>query len=394
MNPALSGLKVLDLSMNLPGPYLTWLLACLGAEVLKLEKPGGGDYCRGIAGGPLGRAFFATLNRGKRSLALNLKHPAGRQVFLRLLESHDVLVEGFRPGVLGRLGLGYDQLSQHNPRLIQVSITGYGQDGPHNQRAGHDINYLALAGVLGLTGTRAGELALPGVQMADLAGGSWPALAELLAAVIQRGTTGRGQLVDVAMFDGSLSLTTMVFAGVEAGLSQDGPGRMLLNGGVPCYGIYRTADGGHLALGALEPKFWRNFCQAVGRPEWEALQFGGEEAVRQVAELLASRGLPEWLVLLGPVDCCAEPVLSLAQAAASPLARERGLVARDAQGRVHLACPLRLSASPALELDPAPELGQHGRQVLAELGYRAGEIEDLAAAGVLAGAEGPEQFPT
>lgn len=169
MPPALAGLKVLDLSMNLPGPYLTGLLACLGAEVLKLENPAGGDYARGIGNG-LGAAYFATLNRGKRSLALNLKHPQGREIFLNLLETHDILVEGFRPGTCERLGLGFAELSQRFPRLIQVSITGYGQKGAYSQKAGHDINYLAQAGVLGMTGTQDGQLAVPGVQMADLAG--------------------------------------------------------------------------------------------------------------------------------------------------------------------------------------------------------------------------------
>ncbi len=385
MTAALAGLKVLDLSMNLPGPYLTWLLACLGAEVLKLENPAGGDYARGIGGGSgLGAAFFATLNRGKKSLALNLKHPQGREICLKLLESHDILVEGFRPGTCERLGLGFEQLSRRYPRLIQVSISGYGQEGPHSQKAGHDINYLALAGVLGMTGTSRGDLALPGVQMADLAGGSWPALAGLLAAVIQRSATGRGQLVDVAMFDGSLSMATMVFAGVAAGLLPEGPSQMLLNGGAPCYGLYRTQDGGHIALGALEPKFWQNFCQAVERPDLLARQFGGPEAVAQVAQLLASRDLEDWMGRLGPADCCAEPVLSLSQAAASPLARARGLVERDHQGRSHLACPLRLSGSPTPALPPAPELGQHSQEVMAELGYSDAEIAGLRQAGVLA----------
>lgn len=383
MPAALSGLKVLDLSMNLPGPFLTWLLACLGAEVLKLENPVGGDYARGIGAG-LGAAYFATLNRGKKSLALNLKHARGREICLKLLESHDILVEGFRPGTLARLGLGFAELSARFPRLIQVSITGYGQDGVYSQKAGHDINYLAQAGVLGMTGTREGQLALPGVQMADLAGGSWPALAGLLAAVIQRGTTGRGQLVDAAMYDGSLSMATMVFAGVAAGLSEDGPGRMLLNGGAPCYGLYRTADGGHMSLGALEPKFWQNFCRAVERPDLVARQFGGPKAISEVATIFAARDLREWVDLLGPADCCAEPVLSLKQAAAAPLAQERGMLDQDQQGRTHLACPLKLSASPALPLAPAPGLGQHSQEVLAALGFAPREVEELRSLGVIA----------
>ncbi|MBI4799274.1 MAG: CoA transferase [Desulfarculus sp.] len=383
MPPALAGLKVLDLSMNLPGPYLTWLLACLGAEVLKLENPVGGDYARGIGAG-LGAAYFATLNRGKQSLALNLKHAKGRDICLKLLESHDILVEGFRPGTCERLGLGFAELSARFPRLIQVSITGYGQEGDYSQKAGHDINYLAQAGVLGMTGTREGHLALPGVQMADLAGGSWPALAGLLAAVIQRGNTGRGQLVDAAMYDGSLSMATMVFAGVAAGLSEDGPARMLLNGGAPCYGLYRTQDGGHMSLGALEPKFWQNFCQAIARPDLVERQFGGAEAIAEVAAIFAARDLAQWVDLLGPADCCAEPVLSLKEAAAAPLAQERGMLEQDQEGRAHLACPLKLSDSPALALAPAPGLGQHSREVLAGLGYAPREADELRTLGVVA----------
>lgn len=383
MPAALSGLKVLDLSMNLPGPFLTWLLACLGAEVLKLENPVGGDYARGIGAG-LGAAYFATLNRGKKSLALNLKHAKGREICLKLLEGHDILVEGFRPGTLARLGLGFEELCARFPRLIQVSITGYGQEGAQSQKAGHDINYLAQAGVLGMTGTQDGRLALPGVQMADLAGGSWPALAGLLAAVIQRGATGRGQLVDAAMYDGSLSMATMVFAGVAAGLSEDGPGRMLLNGGAPCYGLYPTADGGHMSLGALEPKFWQNFCRAVERPDLVERQFGGPEAIAEVAAIFAGRTLEEWVARLGPADCCAEPVLSLKEATAAPLAQERGMLEQDQEGRSHLACPLKLSASPVPDLAPAPGLGQHSQEVLAGLGYAPQEAEELRGLGVVA----------
>lgn len=385
MTPALKGLKVLDLSMNLPGPYLTWLLACLGAQVLKLENPAGGDYCRGLGDGSgLGAAFFGTLNRGKRSLALNLKHPQGREICLKLLESHDVLVEGFRPGTCERLGLGYASLAERNPRLIQVSISGYGQQGPHSRQAGHDVNYLARAGVLGMTGSQAGDLALPGVQIADLAGGSWPAMCGLLAAVIQRGTTGRGQLVDVAMYDASLSLATMVWAGVEAGLSPQGPAAMLLNGGAPCYGLYRTKDGGHMSLGALEPKFWRNFCQAVERPDLLPRQFGGAEAIAQVAAIFAGQDLEHWTSLLAQADCCAEPVLSLGQAVEAPLARQRGMVEVDQAGRRHLACPLKLSASPVPPLAAAPGLGQHSAQVLQGLGYGRDQIAELRRAGVIA----------
>jgi len=230
MSQALSGLKVLDLTMNLPGPYMTWLLALLGAEVVKVENPSGGDYSRALMGNGQSSPFFAAVNRNKKSVGLNLKHSEGKRLFLKLLGSYDVLVEGFRPETMERLGLGFDVTSAINPRLIHVSISGYGQSGPNKLRAGHDLNYLALAGIIGMTGARGGEPAIPGVQIADLAGGSLMALTGLLAAMIQREKTGKGQFVDVSMYDGLLSMATMVFAGVDAGLEPPEPSGMTLNG--------------------------------------------------------------------------------------------------------------------------------------------------------------------
>lgn len=382
MELALSGMRVLDLSMNLPGPYLTWLLASLGARVVKIENPQGGDYARGIGGaGGAGPGYFTAVNRGKLGLALDLKHHDGRAAFLKLIQTHDVLVEGFRPGTMERLGLGFAELTRVQPRLIQVSISGYGQEGPLRLRAGHDLNYLALAGILSLTGGEGGGPALPGVQVADLFGGSLLALAGLLAAVIQRERSGRGQLVDAAMFDGSLSLATMILAGVTAGLEEPRPGGMILNGRYPCYGLYRCAGGGWMSLGALEPKFWRNFCEAVERPDLAPRQFGGAEDIARVAEIFAKRTRQEWTAFMAGRDCCCEPVLGLEEAVAGELAQARGMVARDEAGRPWLACPLKLSASPNRPEAPAPSLGQHTREVLAEAGFGPAEVERMLAAG-------------
>ena len=382
MSGALSGLKVLDLSMNLPGPYLTWLLACLGAEVLKVENPQGGDYGRGIGGAQDGDSpYFAAVNRGKKSLALNLKAPAGREVFFKLLDQYDVLVEGFRPGVMERLGLGYEQTSAAQPRLIHLSITGYGHEGPYRERAGHDINYLALAGVLAMTGARDGQLAIPGVQVADLAGGSLLGLVGLLAALVQRERTGQGQFVDAAMFDGSLSLATMVFAGFQAGRDDPRPAGMTLNGACPCYNLYRTSDGGWFSLGALEPKFWLNFCQALERPDLEAKQFGGPEVVAEVAAIFASRPRHQWTRFWSEHDACCEPVLSLGEAAEAPLTQARGMVEQTPGGR-QLASPLKLSASPNQADGQAPALGQDTREVLGALGYLDSDIDEMARQGV------------
>ncbi len=378
---ALSGVRALDLSMNLPGPYMTWLMALLGAEVLKVENPQGGDYARALAGRK-NSPYFNAVNRNKKSLALNLKHPRGRDIFLKLLDYYDVVVEGFRPGTMEQFGLSYHEVSKVNPRIIYVSISGYGQDGPYRLRAGHDINYLALAGILGMTGSRDGDLALPGIQVADLAGGSLMALVGLLAALFQRERTGEGQFVDTSMFHGSFSLATMVFAGVDQGLEEPLPGKMLLNGRFPCYGLYRTSDGGYMSLGALEYKFWENFCRAVGREDLVPEQFGGPETIAALQEIFASRSRAEWIEFLKHVDACCEPVLTLDEAAESDLVAAAGMVHRGAEGRV-LGSPLRLSKSPALEDAPAPALGEHSREVLGELGLGPDDLDELLRQGII-----------
>lgn len=382
MNQALSGLKVLDLSMNLPGPYMTWLLALLGAEVVKIENPDGGDYARAL-GGQGHSPLFAAVNRNKKSVTLNLKHSEGRRLFLELLKTHDVLVEGFRPGTMERFDLGFDVTSAMVPRLIHVSISGYGHDGPYRLRAGHDINYLAMAGILGMTGTRDGQPAIMGVQVADLAGGSLLALSGLLAAIIQRQTTGRGQFVDTAMFDGSLSLATMVFGGVEAGLEQPRVGQMLLNGRFPCYNLYQTADGKHMTLGALEFKFWQNFCVAVGRDDLLGQQFGGPEAVAEVEKIFASRSLEGWIELMRDADACCEPLLTLDQAVETPLVQARRMVNHGPDGHRYLGCPIKMSDSHVPGDLPAPALGEHTAEILAAVGVSPAELDSLKRQGIV-----------
>lgn len=386
MSRALEGIKVLDLTMNLPGPYMTWLLALLGAEVVKIENPQGGDYARALSAGGSGKSspFFDAVNRNKKSVALNLKHPEGHRLFVELLNSYDVLVEGFRPGTMENLDLAYETLERRQPRLIFVSISGYGRESPYRLRAGHDINYLSLAGIIGMTGTRAGDLAIPGVQIADLAGGSLMALSGLLAAIIQRERTGRGQYVDTAMLDGSFSLATMIFSGVEAGFDRPVPGNMFLNGRLPCYGLYRTADGRSMSLGALEPKFWQNFCTAVGRDDLRGGQFGGPEVVAQVEDIFLGKTQREWIDFMKDHDACCEPVLTLAEAADSELLRARGMITpgTDASPR-QLGCPLKLSESPVAADIAAPRLGEHTHEILGELGLSDAELKTLAEQGVI-----------
>src|SRR3954447_22661364 len=276
MPAALEGLRVLDLSRLLPGGFCTLLLADMGADVLKVEDTGTGDYIRWMPpyyGGEeqqregTGSAYFLALNRNKRSLRLNLKHERGREVLLRLVEDYDVVVESFRPGVMDRLGVGYETLRERNPRLIYCPISGYGQDGPLTGRSGHDTNYLALNGVLGLTGGRGGPPTQSAGQIADLGGGGLMAAVGVLAAVIERERSGEGQLVDISMTDGGLAWLAMVVAHYFAEQRLPRRGDVELAGGILCYFPYEAADGGWVSLGALEPKFWRNWCAGVERPD-------------------------------------------------------------------------------------------------------------------------------
>jgi alpha-methylacyl-CoA racemase len=383
MTLALSGLKVLDLSMNLPGPYMSWLLAVLGAEVIKVENPAGGDYARALHSAGGSSPFFASLNRNKKSISLNLKHAKGKEIFLEILKTYDIMIEGFRPGTMDKLGLGYEAIREHNPRVIYVSITGYGHDTHYKYRAGHDINYTALAGVLGMTGTKEGRLAIPGVQIADFVGGSMLGGMGLLAAVIQREHSGKGQFVDTAMLDGTIAAATMVFGGISAGLETSGPTKMMLNGRYPCYNIYECSEGRHMTLGALEFKFWEAFCRAVSREDLLNSHFGGEDVIQELVKIFASRSQKEWIEFFKDKDACCEPVLTLEEMAESPLARARKMVAKSSDDNIYLSSPLRLSESPGPAETPAPDLGADNNQVLGSLGYSEGEILHLSRDGVI-----------
>ncbi len=392
----LRALRVLDLSRLLPGPFATLLLADLGADVVKIEDPQGGDYVRYVpplVGGL--SAAFAALNRDKRGVALDLKHPAGRAALERLIDTADVLVESFRPGVMTRLGMGPETLLARNPRLIYCAITGYGQDSPLAAMAGHDLNFLAEAGLAGLTGLAGrGEVALPGVQIADLAGGGLYPVVGILAALHERERTGRGRVVDASMTDGAAGLGILLHAEQAAGAPLPGPGTDDLAGGLLCYRPWRCGDGRFLAVAALEPKFWSAFCRAVGRPELESdgLATGPRAAAVEVelTALFASRTRDEWAALLVEADCCVTPVLDLAEARTRPHATARGLFGTHRHpgaggDRLHLFPNPRLlpGAEPPQEVRPAPMLGEHTAEVLAEVGYSEAEIARLAAAGAI-----------
>jgi crotonobetainyl-CoA:carnitine CoA-transferase CaiB-like acyl-CoA transferase len=365
---ALAGLRVLDLSRLLPGGFCSLLLADFGADVIKIEDTGAGDYARAD------EASFASLNRGKRSVQLDLKSAGGVEAFLRLASGADVVLESFRPGVMDRLGVGWSVLRSVRPSLVYCAITGYGQDGPLAGRAGHDLNYLARAGVLALSGDADGPPVQASAQIADVAGGALMAAFGILAAL----HSGTGQFVDISMTDGALSLLAMPAAGLLAGGPPPRRGDIPLGGRLLCYRPYRCADG-WVSMGALEPKFWASFCLGVGREDLLGAQFDrpGSRAHRVVEQLMLSRTRAEWEAFNAEHDCCLEPVLELDEALASSQVRARGMVAGALLGN-----PVRLSETPADPTrGPAPGLGEHTDAVLTEAGYTAAEIAALRAAG-------------
>jgi crotonobetainyl-CoA:carnitine CoA-transferase CaiB-like acyl-CoA transferase len=385
----LAGLRVLDLSRLLPGPYASLVLADLGADVVKVEDRGGGDYLRWMPplAGEQSGAFHA-LNRNKRSVALDLKAPGGVEVFLRLAAGADVVLESFRPGVLDRLGVGWEALSAANPRLVLCSISGYGQDGPYRALAGHDLDYCAIAGVLAVNGPADRPLPL-GVQVADLCGGAWPAVAGILAALLRRGTTGLGAHVDVAMADGAAAMLAMPQAMADARGTPLMRDRELLNGGTACYRVYRTADGRHVALGALEPQFFARFCDAAGVPALAGRQFddGGRGPLDELTALFATRTRDEWTRLGHQHDCCLAPVLGGDEPKSDPQLQARGLFLEvetpwEGKAMPSLATPVRLAGVRA-PLRPAPRHGADTDEVLREAGFDPGEVGALRAAGVV-----------
>lgn len=378
-------LRVLDLSRLLPGPYSSLILADFGAEVIRVEPPGGGDWTRYVP--PLAAdgqsVLFHAVNRGKKSITLNLKTEEGRALFLRLVETADVLLESFRPGVMERLGLGYDRLAEANPRLVYCALSGYGPRGPHRERAGHDLNFIGLAGLLDLTGPRGGPPVIPGAPVADLAGALWAAVGILLA-LLDRERTGRGQRVDASLLGGALSLLPLAAAHLQGG-QPIARGAGHLTGGVVCYNIYETADGGSITLSALEPEFWAAFCRAVGREDWldrqRAPAVPGNPTYEGMCALFRSRTRAEWVQEMAGVDTCCEPVYTLAEALDSPPVRALGMV--PPSGGAGLLPPLTVSAIPAPELRPAPTPGEHTLDILAELGYDAETVARWRAAGVV-----------
>jgi alpha-methylacyl-CoA racemase len=406
----LGGVRVLDLSRLLPGGFCSLMLADFGADVLKVEDTGMGDYVRWAPPqyeGPhpsAASALFLSLNRNKRSIRLDLKNEQGRQALLRLVRDYDVVLESFRPGVLDRLGVGYERMREENPGIVYCAITGYGQQSPKRDASGHDINYLGLVGLLGLTGELGGEPVQAAGQIADIGGGALMAAFGIMAALRERDGgpgrpgSGEGQIVDVSMADGSLSWLAMVAGAYFADGVVPRRGEVLLAGSVICYRPYECADG-FVSLGALEPKFWQAWCRGVGREDLISSQFDrpGSGPHGQVAEIFRGRTREQWEQFAREHDCCLEPVLELDEALDSDLVRSREMVVEIAQPGAaapirQLGIPIKLTRTPGEHARlPGPELGEHTREVLMAAGYSEAEVAELLSSGVAAGpAEAPQ----
>jgi len=391
MKRALQDIRILDLSRMLPGPYCSMMLADLGAEVIKIEEPKIGDPTRKSPPMIEGHsAPFAQVNRNKKSIAIDLKHAEGRGIFLKLAATADVVIEQFRPGVVDRLGINYAAVAEINPRIVYCALTGFGQDGPHRERSGHDLNYLALSGVLGLTTDDRGKPVIPGVQIADLAGGMIAGFA-ILAALLARERTGRGQFVDVSMFDVMVSMLPIPAAHHFAGSTIPVGGKYVLSGAYPFYNVYETTDGKFMTLGALEPKFWANFCRKVDREDLAARQFDAgerrENLFEEMRNIFKSRTQSEWVALMSDADCCCEPVLSMSEAFVHAQTRAREMVRQSSSVTDQLGFSYKLSDTPPTEESQAPALGEHTAELLDAMGITREERRRLKEAGVIVDCE-------
>ncbi len=394
MSGPLSSLRILDFTTLLPGPFATMMLADMGASILRVEAPHRPDMVRSMP--PFDgdtAAWHGVLNRSKRSLALDLKKPGAAGIIRRLITDggYDILIEQFRPGVMDKLGAGYEDMKHANPALIYCAITGYGQTGPSRDRAGHDINYVSLTGVMSHSGRRVGGPVPLGVQVADIGGGSFGALVGLLAAVIERQVSGAGQLVDISMVDMMLAWQAHIFSQYLIGQEVAEREALPLNGG-SFYDFYETADGRYLSVGSLEPKFWTGFCQAIGRPDLISQGYDMDPAVKgklkaELRTAIATRPLAEWTEVFAPLDVCVEPVLDVSEVVGQAQTRARQMlvdVPKPKGGKQkQIGSPFRFSGSYPEYKHSGVKLGAHSLEVLAEIGYSDLEIDGFRDKGLL-----------
>lgn len=388
----LAGIRVLDLTRLLPGPMCSLHLADMGADVIKVEDTARGDYMRDMA--PLKNTvspMYLAVNRNKRSLALDLKSQEGRAIFLRLARTADVVIEGFRPGVTERLGIGHDVIKRVNPRMVYCSITGYGQTGPYRNKAGHDINYCAIAGILDQNGPLGGAPVVPNFQIGDLLGGAMTAAMGILAALVGRQRTGKGRYIDVSMTDAVLAHTVSALWAMEAFGGTCPRGQSLLSGGVPCYGVYPTRDDRHLAVGALEAKFWRLLCETIGRKDLidkQLVRGHDADAVREdLSRVFRARTQAEWVALFKDVDCCVTPVLRPEEALANEQVSARDMVIEtevEGEGTVRqFAPPLAFDDDDFSIRRVAPIHGAHTDEILSEIGFGEADLAGLEMKGAI-----------
>ena len=371
--------RILDLTRLLPGAVCTMLLRDLGAEIIKIEDPQGGDYARWMPPMIDGLGvFFRACNRGKKSVVIDLKADAGQAILQRLAETSDVLIEGFRPGVTARLGADFETLSSVNPRLVYCSLSGWGQSGPSAQVSGHDLNYIARNGVLGAEQNPR----TPGAQLADV-GGAYVAVMGILAALLQRQQTGAGAYIDVALAEAAMPLG--MAAWVEAQSPRTEEDFISLRGESACYKVYFSSDGKPLALAAIEPKFWANFCRAVDKPEWIEQQRDRKrqpQLIESVAALFKSKPAAEWEALLENADCCFTRVIAPERLLDDPQIQARGMVGVTGRGLPWMRSPIRMGGDD-IDLSDAPAYGEHTRETLSEIGCADEEIERLLDAGII-----------
>ena len=391
MAGALNGLKVLDFTTLLPGPYATMVLADLGADVLRIvsgSRPDLVDFFPPLVPGTKLSAASTQLGRNKHCMALNLKDPRAISIVHQLLVDYDIVIEQFRPGVMGKLGLDYESLKKINPAIIYCSITGYGQTGPMRDRAGHDMNYIARSGIMSYSGKKESGPCLVGMQIADIASGSNHAVIGILAAVISRKETGVGQFIDISMTDGMIAFNAMYGAGFLVDGKNPGREGTLLNGG-SIYDYYETKDGQYVSFGGLEPQFFTNFFNTINRPDLipgGVFPKGVKKVKDEIREIMLTKTKDEWVEIFSRTDACFEPVMTMSEVFNDALAIERGMLVEvplSNGGAVkQVASPIQFSATPQEYKWAGVTAGTHTKEILSSIGYMEDQINDFERTGL------------